>query len=86
MLREGERIILVVVDLGVVSKVDSTVLDMVISVGYTRQSSKLSVGQSPKDTRKLCEIKDASLAEVHSKGEKFAQSCKVDLFVIEAKY
>lgn len=50
VLREGERIILVVVDLGVVSAVDSTVFDMVISVGFTRQSSKLSVGRSPKDT------------------------------------
>ncbi len=73
MLREGERIILVV------SEVDSTVLDMVISVGCTRQSSKLSVGRSPKDTRELWEIEEASLAEGHGKGEKFKQSCKVDL-------
>ena len=61
VLRGGERRILVVVglgvvSLGVVSEVDSTLLknlDMVISVGCTRQSSILCVGRSSKDTREL---------------------------------
>jgi len=85
VFREGESRILVVFGLGVGSEVEALRsallknLDMVVGVGCTRQSLKTGDEQSPKDTRELLVIEDASWRKGHGQGEKFARNCKVEL-------